>query len=595
MSLPALMSLMPTLPASAQPSERQPPLPPVELPDEMASRDSVRRGPAEPSGPQSRAIPVNGTTQVADAGVDMTPRKLGVVLSPAGINPRLLAMAFTQPIIQRLLANWSEGPTVSLSIPANPGLPEPLAKALAQAASPALMKAILAVGMRQDGVVLAAQPATQTLGTPWAEASQPKFLLAVRGEPIAPTASIAQLASTDDPRGARNAELTPADTLNESACSAVLRIELKEFSTPMSLPASMPLMPTLPASAQPSERQPPLPPVELPDEMASRDSVDGRGRATFIPRGEESAQTSDSVRRGPAEPSGPRSRASPVSRTTQASDTGAELTSRKPGVVLSPAGINPRLLAMTLTQPIIQRLLGGWSEGRTVTLSIPASPGLPEPLAEALAQAVSPALLKAILAVGMRQDGVLLAQAATKEAALTDHPSGAVTTHQSGAVAGESTPAEVSSPSTAASTNASTNAPTAASTNAPTAASTEGKRDAATPPITVSLTLLPLPVQPDRPNTEREPNRKRGGQQGGDSESGISGSSTSGRIARMLRGQVDLGPRGQLNFEIRSLNGRFSVALGATPDLGVAARPVLPALEEALHRLPGFTELHWNG
>jgi len=301
------------------------------------------------------------------------------------------------------------------------------------------------------------------------------------------------------------------------------------------------------------------------------------------------------VRRGPAEPSGPRSRASPVSRTTQASDTGAELTSRKPGVVLSPAGINPRLLAMTLTQPIIQRLLGGWSEGRTVTLSIPASPGLPEPLAEALAQAVSPALLKAILAVGMRQDGVLLAQAATKEAALTDHPSGAVTTHQSGAVAGESTPAEVSSPSTAASTNASTNAPTAASTNAPTAASTEGKRDAATPPITVSLTLLPLPVQPDRPNTEREPNRKRGGQQGGDSESGISGSSTSGRIARMLRGQVDLGPRGQLNFEIRSLNGRFSVALGATPDLGVAARPVLPALEEALHRLPGFTELHWNG
>jgi len=367
----------------------------------------------------------------------------------------------------------------------------------------------------------------------------------------------------------------------------------------MSLPALMSLMPTLPASAQPSERQPPLPPVELPDEMATRDSVDERGRATFIPRGEESAQTSDSVRRGPAEPSGPRSRAIPVSRTTQALDAGVELTSRKPGVVLSPAGINPRLLAMALTQPIIQRLLGGWSEGRTVSLSIPASPGLPEPLAEALAKAVSPALLKAILAVGMRQDGVVLAQTATKEAALTDHQSGAVTTHQSGAFAGESTPAEVPSPSTAASTNTSTTAPTAASTNAsttaPTAASTEGKRDAGNPPVMVSLTLLPLPVQPDRPNSEREPSGKRGGQQGGDSESGISGSSTSGRIARMLRGQVDLGPRGQLNFEIRSLNGRFSVALGATPDLGAAARPVLPALEEALHQLPGFTELHWNG
>jgi len=355
----------------------------------------------------------------------------------------------------------------------------------------------------------------------------------------------------------------------------------------MSLPALMSLMPTLPASAQPSERQPPLPPVELPDEMASRDSVDERGRAMFIPRGEESAQTSDSVGRGPAEPSGPRSRAIPVSRTTQALDAGVELTSRRLGVVLSPAGINPRLLAMALTQPIIQRLLGGWSEGRTVSLSIPASPGLPEPLAEALAKAVSPALLKAILAVGMRQDGVVLAQTATKEAALTDHQSGAVTTHQSGAFAGESTPAEVPSPSTAASTNA--------STTAPTAASTEGKRDAGNPPVMVSLTLLPLPVQPDRPNSEREPSRKRGGQQGGDSESGISGSSMSGRIARMLRGQVDLGPRGQLNFEIRSLNGRFSVALGATPDLGAAARPVLPALEEALHQLPGFTELHWNG
>ena len=67
------------------------------------------------------------------------------------------------------------------------------------------------------------------------------------------------------------------------------------------------------------------------------------------------------------------------------------------------------------------------------------------------------------------------------------------------------------------------------------------------------------------------------------------------RAGRMLRGQIDLGTRGLLNFEIRSLNGRFSVALGATADLGVAAEPGLPALEAALQSLPGFTELLWNG
>jgi len=63
----------------------------------------------------------------------------------------------------------------------------------------------------------------------------------------------------------------------------------------------------------------------------------------------------------------------------------------------------------------------------------------------------------------------------------------------------------------------------------------------------------------------------------------------------MLRGQIDLGARGLLNFEIRSLNGRFSVALGASADLGAAAEPGLPALEAVLQSLPGFTELHWNG
>jgi len=374
----------------------------------------------------------------------------------------------------------------------------------------------------------------------------------------------------------------------------------------MSLPALMPLMPTLPASAQPSEGQPPLPPVELPDEMASRDSVDGRGRATFIPRGGESAQTSDSLRRGPAESSGPRSRAIPVNRMTQMADAGAELTSRKPGVVLSPAGINPRLLAMAFTQPIIQRLLGQWSEGRKVSLSIPASPGLPEPLAEALAKAVSPALLKAILAVGMRQDGVVLAgqpasQAAGSSLAESSQPKPLLAARSGPAALTEPmapiAPAEVAltDQNSGAGPIPAIPAEATLSTGTTATASTEGKRDTGNPPMMVSLTLLPLPVQPDRPHAEREPNRERGGQQDGDSESGFSGLSRVRQVGRMLRGQVDLGPRGLLNFEIRSLNGRFSVALGATPDLGAAARPGLPVLEEALHRLPGFTELHWNG
>ena len=369
----------------------------------------------------------------------------------------------------------------------------------------------------------------------------------------------------------------------------------------MSLPALMPLMPTLPASAQPSEGQPPLPPVELPDEMASRDSVDGRGRAMFIPRGEDSAQTSDSVRRGPTESAGPRSRTIPVSKTTQAADAGPEIAVRKPGVVLSPAGINPRLLAMAFTQPIIQRLLGQWSEGRTVSLSIPSSPGLPEPLSAALAQAASPALMKAILAVGMRQDGVVLAaqpvasqpvaSGSPTEVSFTHHQTVAVTEHQtgaaaelqSGAVAVVATLAEIPAASGTASAAAST------------IVAAEARGDAGTLPMMVSLTLLPLPVQPEQLRAEREPNRNRGGKRDGDSESGLSGRSNVRRVGRMLRGQVDLGHRGQLNFEIRSLNGRFSVALGATPSLGAAARPVLPVLEEALHRLPGFTELHWNG
>ena len=385
----------------------------------------------------------------------------------------------------------------------------------------------------------------------------------------------------------------------------------------MSLPALMPLMPTLPASAQPSEGQPPLPPAELPDEMATRDSVDGRGRATFIPRGEESAQTSDSLRRGPMGSAGLQPSAVPVSRALRSGDAPSQTAARKPGVALSPAGINPRLLAMAFTQPIIQRLLGHWSEGRTVSLSIPASPGLPEPLAEALTRAVSPALMKAILAVGMRQDGVVLAtppgawSEPTKATRLTKTTPTTETTklteptqsmekgvsispgevintdHQSGSMILESSRGEIPSSSISASA--------AATTTASASASTDGKGGVANPSMMVSLTLLPLPVQPEQGHVEREPNRKRGGPKDDESDSGLPGLSRVRRVGRMLRGQVDLGPRGLLNFEIRSLNGRFSVTLGATPHLGEAARPGLRVLEAALNRVPGFTELHWNG
>ena len=365
----------------------------------------------------------------------------------------------------------------------------------------------------------------------------------------------------------------------------------------MSLPALTPLMPTLPASAQPSERQPPLPPVELPDEMATRDSVDERGRARFIPRGEESGQTSDSVRRGPVESSGAGTRAIPVGSATRAAGAGPEAAARKPGVVLSPAGINPRLLAMAFAQPIIQGLLGEWSDGRTVSLRIPANPGLPEPLAEALAQAASPALMKAILAVGMRQNGVELAAppGSSGEPIKTRRASETTQAIEAAKSIETATRSEANQQTESMRSSSPTEVAMTDHHGGAVPTSTERKGDAGNPPILVSLTLLPLPVQPDRVNGEHEPNRKRGGQKDDESGSGLSGIASARRAGRMLRGQVDLGPRGLLNFEIRTLNGRFSVALGATPDLGAAARPGLPVLEAALNRVPGFTELHWNG
>jgi hypothetical protein len=409
----------------------------------------------------------------------------------------------------------------------------------------------------------------------------------------------------------------------------------------MSLPALTPLLPTLPAAAQPSDRQPPLPPVELPDEMSTRDAVDDRGRATFTPRAGESAELSDGLHRGQSAASARLPSALTVRGTTQTSQASPEVNSRRSRLVPSPAGINPRLLAMAMTQPIIQSLLANWSEGRTVRLSVPASPARPELLAQALAQAITAPLSKAIIAVGMRQHGVSLAApeafrldpgVGALDLLRVDHheiPRAPLPSNDSPAIQANTTVTPELTGSLQGTRMVLPDNPQAAlhpgglesQLAAPVGSespefqalpiqqSVQGSTPTQFPPgsnLTLSLTVLPLPMYlgeqmaaqapqsrlapPADPETDPS-SRRQGRRQDGEE---MSASSVS-RAGRMLRGQIDLGTRGLLNFEIRSLNGRFSVALGATADLGAAAEPGLPALEAALQSLPGFTELHWNG
>ena len=409
----------------------------------------------------------------------------------------------------------------------------------------------------------------------------------------------------------------------------------------MSLPALTPLLPTLPAAAQPSDRQPPLPPVELPDEMSTRDAVDDRGRATFTPRAEESAELSDWLRRGQSAASARLAGALTVRGTTQMSEASPEVNARRSRLVPSPAGINPRLLAMAMTQPIIQSLLADWSDGRTVRLSVPASPARPERLAQALAQAITAPLSKAIIAVGMRQHRVSLAapeawrlepgvgaldllrvdhkeapraplpsndsRAIQPNTTMTPEPTGSL---QVPRMVSPDNPQATPHPGGLASQlTALVGSESPEFQALPIQQSVQGSTPTQSPPgpsLTLSLTVLPLPVylgeqmaaqaQQSRgappADPETEPRSRRQGRRQDDGEMSVSSVS---RAGRMLRGQIDLGTRGLLNFEIRSLNGRFSVVLGATADLGSAAEPGLPALEAALQGLPGFTELHWNG
>ena len=411
----------------------------------------------------------------------------------------------------------------------------------------------------------------------------------------------------------------------------------------MSLPALTPLLPTLPAAAQPSDRQPPVPPVELPDEMSTRDAVDDRGRATFTPRGEESAELSDALRRGQSASSARLAGALIVRGTTQTAQSSPEANVRRNSLMPSPAGINPRLLAMAMTQPIIQSLLADWSEGRTVRLSVPSSPARPEVLAQALAQAITAPLSKAIIAVGMRQHGVSLAapEAWRLESGVgaldllqidqIDHhdipraplplnnsgpiqPNATVIpeltgSHQVLRTASSDNPPAAPHPGVASQLTAPVGSEGPESQALPLQQSVQASISTQLPPgpnLTLSLTVLPLPMylgeqmaaqaQQSRlappVDPETDPRSRRQGRRQDGGELGVPSVS---RAGRMLRGQIDLGARGLLNFEIRSLNGRFSVALGATADLGAAAEPGLPALEAALQSLPGFTELHWNG
>jgi len=111
-------------------------------------------------------------------------------------------------------------------------------------------------------------------------------------------------------------------------------------------------------------------------------------------------------------------------------------------------------------------------------------------------------------------------------------------------------------------------------------------------PMQVTLTIAALPMR--LPQSESPDARRREPDGESDGGSGRAPLESPQSLGRLLRGKVDLGERGYLNFEIRSLHGRFSVLLGASEALSAQAQAQQARLEQALHALPGFTELHWG-
>jgi len=169
----------------------------------------------------------------------------------------------------------------------------------------------------------------------------------------------------------------------------------------MSLPALTPLLPSLPPSAQPSDRHPPLPPVAVPDDVADRDAVDLRGRARFSTPMEGPGTLSDAVRRGASGAGSAVDGAGALSPARLRAAEGIAQAMR----LLEQVAVGPRLQALARLQPLVNQTLAPWIEGRSLRLVVAPDFGDSADLALALGKAATPLLMAAVTSAAQRELG----------------------------------------------------------------------------------------------------------------------------------------------------------------------------------------------
>lgn len=169
----------------------------------------------------------------------------------------------------------------------------------------------------------------------------------------------------------------------------------------MSLPALTPLLPSLPPSAQPSDRHPPLPPVAVPDDVADRDAVDLRGRARFSTPMEGPGTLSDAVRRGASGAGSAVDGAGALSPARLRTAEGLAQAMR----LLEQVAVGPRLQALARLQPLVNQTLAPWIEGRSLRLVVAPDFGDSADLALALGKAATPLLMAAVTSAAQRELG----------------------------------------------------------------------------------------------------------------------------------------------------------------------------------------------